>query len=417
MGGGMNKYIKRWGALALIILSTASVAGLLVSLNAERRKRIKCQSFLITADERSALDDFDTALSQLKEAREYCDDRDVDLRTQEANIFKVAVEYDQVKLVKNPAVLKEIEVNVQRLGNELGDTPRVVALRGILQELSDEPKSALDTFDWGGKGASNANILNYWGYTIFKWELDGASWPESALAKFELAAKVKPDYPWPYINSAAVYLAQADDALSGDESGSKRPNPDAANAYLSSAKGKLETARKLLPANARVNLLLGTYNRLLGRVLRASNFPEWRTNFYEARDYYIKARKTDPSAADASYLLATVYEELGPDHKADALTEYRTAVKSDAPPIEAVMNLAYYLHLSGENGDAAKELGRAALLLKNLQGDFDSRFRNTADMSAKQWLSKRIAYYKKMEQDRQAMEKEVRGAAKSKKPR
>jgi Tfp pilus assembly protein PilF len=412
----MQKVIKKWGAIAAVIIATATIIGYLFSLNAERRKMDKCQSLLKTADDYSALDNFEVALSQLEEARQYCDDRDVDLRMQEAKTFKVAGEYDQVKLVRNPEVVREVEVNVHRLGNELGDTARLAALRGILEELSDRPESAVKIFDSAGRGG-NANILNYWGYTIYKWELGGATWPSDALEKFGRAIMANPAYAWPYINSAAVYLRQAEDAMAEDDPGRKRSDPDAASAFLNNAKESLDKADKLLPGNPRVNILRGNYKRLLGRVLRARNISDWVKYFYDAKDDYIKARSANPADADASYLLGVIYEELGEGHEGDALTEYRNATKSDGARVEAVMNLAYYLLRSGNKEDAAKELKRAASLLTSLQESFYNRSLSTTDLSARQWLSKRISYYKGMEQDLRAMEKGIKGAVKTKKPR
>lgn len=411
----INKYIKKWGVLAAAIIATVTIVGYFGWLNNERKRVNKCQSLIKTAEDYSALDDFDVALSQLDEARKYCDDREVDLRIQEARTFKVAAEYDQVKLVKNPGVLRDISVNVQRLGNELGDTPRVGTLRGILEELSDRPESAIKKFEVANRNSDNANVLNYWGYTIFKWDLGGAAWPKSALEKFAQASKINPRYPWPYINSAAVYLRQAEDSLSENLSENKKSDLDAASAFLNNAKENLETASKLLPDNPRVNILWGHYNLLLGRILRTRNLGEWVKYFYDARDSLIKAKNINPSIADASYLLGVVYEELGKGHEEDALIEYKNATNLDSTQVEAVMNLAYYLLQQGKREDAAKELERAESLLTQLQSSFNSRSLSTTELSARQWLSKKISFFKEMEQDLRKMEKELKGSPKIRK--
>ena len=102
----IGKFLKMWHVILLIIIAMATIIGYLLR---QKSRSDRCHADLTTADQEIARDNFDKALEYLKEARSYCDDKDVDVREVTARTFKVANAYDQVRLVKDNTVLKDID--------------------------------------------------------------------------------------------------------------------------------------------------------------------------------------------------------------------------------------------------------------------------------------------------------------------
>src|SRR5207244_659676 len=128
---------------------------------------------------------------------------------------------------------------------------------------------------------------NYWGYTIFKWGLGGSNWKSDSLEKFSKAISIKPDYGWPYVNRAVIYLNAEE---------------------LDRAEGDLEQALKLLPNNPRIHLLWGHYHLEKAERLRNQGLPEFEQQLDDAVKSFEQAREANPSVADVRLYLGVSYE-------------------------------------------------------------------------------------------------------------
>jgi Tfp pilus assembly protein PilF len=315
--------IKLWQLVLGLVITIVTIAGYVGCLVKEKRRLDNCNAYLKTSDEELARDNFDTALAILKKASLYCDDKDVKARELTIQTFKVAAEYDQVRLVKDNTVLKNTDETLRLIRNLTGENAELRVLQGILEELSDRPGLALEQYKLAvAQKPDYASAYNSWGYTILKWRLGGSSWSDRSLEMFKRAAEIKQDYAWPHINTAVVHLELAENALS-----QAKPNLDDAKQHLPSAKENLEKAEKLLPENPRVKILWGHFYALQARIFGARGLtPEANQNYYLARDKLIEAKNKNEKIADARVLLGSVYLDLGMQKEADTNFKMRPSL-------------------------------------------------------------------------------------------
>ena len=316
------------------------------------------------------------------------------MRANDRSDFQSATSYDQLRLISEPSVLKTIERDLRRLLNLTGENAELRVLKGILEELNDRPGEAIGHYEEAiKKKADYASAYNSWGYTIVKWKLGGSAWPDKSLEKFKQAAQLKPDYAWPYINAAAVYLELADKALN-----TEKPDLDEAKKHLASAKENLEKAEKLLPDNPRVHLLWGHFHVSQARVFSARGLAlEANQSYFNATQSLIVAKNKNSKIADVRVLLGAVYLEMG--SLDNALYELREAVSLDEMNIIGRVRLVYCLDKKQANvekpirDEMATHVKRGLELINNLRQKFSARKLETIDNDAKEWLAAAIKDY------------------------
>jgi tetratricopeptide (TPR) repeat protein len=374
--------IKIWHVILAVVIAIATIVGYIIR---EKRRLEMCAGYLRASDGELARDNFDTALAHLTTAHPYCDDKDVQARELTVQTFKVAAEYDQIRLIRDNSVLIKTGESLRLIRSLTGENAELRVLQGILEELSDRPETALKQYEVAiDERPDYASAYNSWGYTIFKWKTGGSAWSDSSIEKFKQAASLDPQYAWPHLNIAAVYLELAENALA------QTPvNLDDAKRHLSDINESLEKAGKLIPDNPRLFILWGHYYILQGQIFGARGLSlEANQNYYQARDKLIEAKNKNEKIADARVLLGSVYLELG--MQKEALYELRSAVKLDDLNIVACARLVYCLSREPNNAGAKSEMlaeaKRGLSVIESLRQKFSARSLETKDSDAREWL-------------------------------
>ena len=415
---GITSTLKFWQLALGVIIAVSTVVGTIVLFYRYFERRTFCQNYVTTADLEFKRDNFDKAIEHLNSALECYPDADTEARKVTVETFKEAAAYDQVRLVKNPGVLKKIDEKLRELRTPLGDTAELRVLQAVYEELSDRPNTAEMEYQRAvDQQANYANAYNSWGYTIYKWKLGGSGWVGKALEKLKKAAELKRDYGWPHVNMAAVYLELAENALT------EKKDLDEAKKYLPDAKTSLETAEKLLPTNPRVDLLWGHYHVIQAGILKARGLTlEANDSYSRARTKLMQSKTKNNQLADTRVLLGSVYLELG--EVDDAVYEFNEAVKLDDMNIIACARLVFALsekrqsHREGnESAEIAAQVKRGLALINTLRQNFTARSRETGETDAKEWLATAVRSFDPLEKFLRETEQENAIAQAKSKPR
>jgi tetratricopeptide (TPR) repeat protein len=378
--GRLRNVIKWWHLAIAAIVATASMAVYVIHWIAENRK---CQELTNIARGYCREDRFEDCIEYLEKAMPHCcADRAIRVQLLEAKTFKLAVDYDQVTLIRNMHELTDLDREWRELREVRQNAPEILAAQGILEELHDRPTAAATFYQRAINADPHrnyANVHNYWGYTIFKWNLGGANWADYALNEFNEAIKINENYAWPHLNTGAVRLIQGD---------------------FNRAEQSLKKAEELLPDNPRVHLVWGTYWGKRAEGLRKQHLPQADQLFYEAEKHYKMALDKNSNLVDARYLLGFVYEKLGRNE--DALYEYKKATSADGFNIQACLGLAQFLGNHGSKAEGASERARCIHLTSQLRSNFSARIKETSDVAAMEWLSGKLKEYESIEQNLRA---------------
>ena len=182
-----------------------------------------------------------------------------------------------------------------------GDRDR---LERASQELVASLQARLD--DW-------ASHFNLGGFYLDRGE------PQRAIASFEIASKLRPDVPMPYVNAAIAH------ARLGQNSQAERA---------------LRKALDIEPGSAAAHFNIG--------LLKAE-----QNDLADAEKHLRGALKADPSMAEAAYNLAVV---IARDRRDEAVALCRTAARLRPDEPKYAYTLGFYLHQSGKAEEAGRVL-------------------------------------------------------------
>ena len=318
-------------------------------------------------------DQFDKAAEAIKQAQELDhDNREIKIRLVEIQTFGIATQYDQIKRIHEPKTIENLKDNCRQLKTEVPNEARITALCGIVAELDDYPSQAIKEYESAARlNPHYANVYNYLGYTKFKWNRGNPHWADDALNNFQNAIAIDKGYGTPYMNSAVVYLEIGD---------------------LDKARKSLEDGAVYIQDNPRAQLLWGHYYFEQSQQFSRKGLPESRRSLQAAEAHYEEAKRlSEGKTADIRLYLGRAYEE--DDRHDDAIAEYTMAAQLDPWNLDACLNHAKVLYLSGVRNEATVELARCQNLHADIIADFTKRMRTTTDTWAREWLLAQIDSY------------------------
>jgi tetratricopeptide (TPR) repeat protein len=389
----LNLAVLLTNAVTLVLLIGAGVSFVLRS---HVNKNRVVDLYLTIASAAIGHDHFDEAVNALSKAREI-DPNNTKAETEllKATLFRISTKYDVLNRIVDSDQIDKARADCERLLDKNPKSAELVALRGMIYAIQDQPTSAIETYKNAVElNPAYPNVLNYWGYTVYQWKFPD-DWRAPAVEKFNEAIKLDSSYVAPRINLAFIDIAQGEHGAAvktlSETPGLILPEDWQRN-FDADLKSLSETA-EMAKDNADVYFLWGTGLVEWGERLKDEDSLEAEKKFLGALDRFRIAEALRPDTPELHVNKGVALTALG---RSDfAIDEYKRAIELEHDLLPAHENLAQLLYRKGNFEGALFYAQESLRIVKQTIEQFNARKNRTPDDFARkrlqQWVTEQEA--------------------------